>query len=54
MGINSEDAKSFEDMAKEMDRAPEEVAETTETVVKEATEEATEEVADNTTDEIPV
>ena len=32
MGINKEDAKSFEDMANEMDAAPETVAETTEEV----------------------
>jgi len=40
MGLNQEDAKSFEDMAAEMDAAPEAVAENTETVA-ETTEEAT-------------
>ncbi len=42
MGLNKEDAKSFEDMAAEMDAAPETVAEATETVA-ETTEESTEE-----------
>ena len=45
MGLNKEDAKSFEDMAAEMESA--ETVETTETVA-ETTEEATEEVADET------
>jgi len=53
MGINQENAKSFEEMANEMDAAPETVAETTETVAEETTEEATEEVADETTEENP-
>ena len=51
MGINQEDAKSFEAMANEMDNAPEAVAETTETVA-ETTEEVTEEATDKT-DETP-
>ena len=51
MGINQEDAKSFEDMASEMDAAPATDAKTTEAVA-ETTEEVTEEVTDKS-DETP-
>jgi len=56
MGINQENAKSFEEMANEMDAATEAVVETTETVAEETvTEEGTTEevVADETTEENP-
>ena len=52
MGMNKENAKSFEEMAIEMDAAPETVAETTEKVA-ETTEEVTDktDVVDEVTDE---
>jgi len=52
MGINSENAKSFEQMANEMDAAPEAVAETTDAVA-ETTDEAVAEEATDKTDETP-
>ena len=42
MGLNKEDAKSFEDMAAEMDAAPEAVAENTESVAETTEENQTE------------
>lgn len=48
MGINKEDATSFEEMANEMDSAPEAVAEATEEVTEETTEEGDTGVTDET------